>query len=147
MCSIIQNTRCLLACAWAGLADLARTDTTACLVRTFWFGGTFFFFVAKCNLWIHYTTHIFSSHCWFPDNSPGIGSNFGLQKKNLVLIHFIINTCVVVVVVVAAAAQQHVWQQRCCFSKAQLEIFSTFQHKARVMTFFFLTDWTDSAAE
>lgn len=81
---------------------------------------------------LHYT-HILS-HCWLPDNSPGIGSNSGLQKKNLVLIHFIINTCVVVV---AAAAQQHVWQEKCCFSKAQLEIFSTFQHKARVITFFF----------
>lgn len=81
---------------------------------------------------LHYT-HVLS-HCWLPDNSPGIGSNSGLQKKNLVLIHFIINTCVVVV---AAAAQQHVWQEKCCFSKAQLEIFSTFQHKARVITFFF----------
>lgn len=128
MCSIIQNTRRLLACAWAGLAVLVRTDTTACLVRTFWFGGTYFlfifFFVAKCNLWIHYIAHTFlvSASCLII--AKKIGPDPFHNK-------YMCSCCC------CCCGCTTNWQQKCCFSKAQLascvlEIFSTFQHKARL---------------
>lgn len=84
----------------------------------------YFFFVAKCNLWIHYIAHTFlvSASCLII--AKKIGPDPFHNK-------YMCSCCC------CCCGCTTNWQQKCCFSKAQLascvlEIFSTFQHKARL---------------
>lgn len=139
MCSIIQNTRCLLACAWAGLAVRARTDTTACLVRTFLVWRDFF--VAKCNLWIHYTTHTFWVTAGCLIIVQALVATLGYKKKlgpDPFHNKYMCSCCCCCTTTRLAA-------EMLFFQGAARNILNLSAHSTR-NHLFFLTDWTDSAA-